>query len=322
MPDPEPAPPGPGLALPGPGLALPGPVFQRLALVGVGLIGSSVARIARERGDLAAEVVVTDSSAAVLERVAALGFADRIEADAARAVAGADCVMLCAPVGAYAAIAAVIAPHLAPGAIVTDVGSTKISVIRDVGPLLPANVRFVPAHPLAGTEYSGPDAGFTTLFQGRWCLLTPPEGTDPAATERVAELWRRAGSMVEVMDAAHHDRVLAIVSHLPHLIAFTICGTADDLATESGSLEASRSEVLKFAATGFRDFTRIAASDPVMWRDVFLNNRDALLEMLARFTEDAQAMARAVRWGDAAYIEDRIGRGRRIRQGLIDLKQA
>jgi len=315
MPDPE-------TALPGPGLALPGPVFQRLALVGVGLIGSSVARIARERGDLAAEVVVTDSSAAVLERVAALGFADRIEADAARAVAEADCVMLCAPVGAYAAIAAAIAPHLAPGAIVTDVGSTKVSVIRDVGPLLPASVRFVPAHPLAGTEYSGPDAGFTTLFQGRWCLLTPPEGTDPAATERVAEFWRRAGSMVEVMDAAHHDRVLAIVSHLPHLIAFTICGTADDLATESGSLEASRSEVLKFAATGFRDFTRIAASDPVMWRDVFLNNRDALLEMLARFTEDAQAMARAVRWGDAAYIEDRIGRGRRIRQGLIEAKQA
>ncbi len=314
-------------ALPGLGPTQPSPVFQRLALVGVGLIGSSVARIARERGDLAAEVVVTDSSPAVLERVAALGFADRIEADAARAVAGADCVMLCAPVGAYAAIAAAIAPHLMPGAIVTDVGSTKVSVIRDVGPLLPASVRFVPAHPLAGTEYSGPDAGFTTLFQGRWCLLTPPQGTDPAATERVAELWRRAGSMVEVMDAAHHDRVLAIVSHLPHLIAFTICGTADDLAlesgaTESGSLEASRSEVLKFAATGFRDFTRIAASDPVMWRDVFLNNRDALLEMLARFTEDAQAMARAVRWGDAAYIEDRIGRGRRIRQGLIDLKQA
>ncbi len=298
------------------------PLFQRLVLIGIGLIGSSIARIARERGDLAAEVVVTDSSPVTLERVAALGFADRIEADAARAVAGADCVMLCTPVGAYAAIAAVIAPHLAPGAIVTDVGSTKISVIRDVGPLLPANVQFVPGHPLAGTEYSGPDAGFTTLFQGRWCLLTPTEDTDPAATERVAELWRRAGSMVEVMDAAHHDRVLAIVSHLPHLIAFTICGTADDLATEGGSLEATRSEVLKFAATGFRDFTRIAASDPVMWRDVFLNNREALLEMLARFTEDAQAMARAVRWGDAAYIEDRIGRGRAIRQGLIDLKQA
>jgi len=311
-----------GLAELGPGLAQPGPVFRRLTLIGIGLIGSSVARAARERGDLAAEVVVTDSSPAVLERVAALGFADRIEPDAARAVAGADCVMLCAPVGTYAAITGAIAPHLAPGAIVTDVGSTKISVIRDVGPLLPPGVHFVPGHPLAGTEYSGPDAGFSTMFQGRWCLLTPLEGTDPAATERVAELWRRAGSMVEVMDPAHHDRVLAIVSHLPHLIAFTICGTADDLATENGSLEASRSEVLKFAASGFRDFTRIAASDPVMWRDVFLNNRDALLEMLARFTEDAQAMARAVRWGDAAYIEDRIGRGRKIRQGLIELKQA
>ncbi len=304
------------------GLVPPDPVFKRLALIGIGLIGSSIARIARERRDLAAEVVVTDSSPTVLERVAALGFADRIEADAARAVAGADCVMLCAPVGAYAAIAAAIAPHLAPGTVVTDVGSTKISVIRDVGPLLPGDVHFVPAHPLAGTEYSGPDAGFTTLFQGRWCLLTPSDGTDAAATEGVAELWRRAGSMVEIMDPVHHDRVMAIVSHLPHLIAFTICGTADDLATESGSLDASRSEVLKFAATGFRDFTRIAASDPVMWRDVFLNNRDALLEMLARFTEDAQAMARAVRWGDAAYIEDRIGRGRKIRQGLIELKQA
>ena len=298
------------------------PVFQRLALVGVGLIGSSLARIARERGDLAAELVVNDSSAAVLERVAALGFADRIEPDLAQAVAGADGVMLCAPVGAYAGIAAAMAPHLAPGAIVTDVGSTKVSVIRDVGSLLPDGVHFVPAHPLAGTEYSGPDAGFTTLFEGRWCLLTPPDGTDPAATERVAELWRRAGSMVETMDPVHHDRVLAIVSHLPHLIAFTICGTADDLATEGGPNDASRSEVLKFAASGFRDFTRIAASDPVMWRDVFLNNRDALLEMLARFTEDAQAMARAVRWGDAAYIEDRIGRGRKIRSGLIELKQA
>ena len=310
--------------------ARPAPVFQRLVLIGAGLIGSSVGRIAHERGrpggDLAAEVVVTDSSPGVLDRVAELGFADRIEADAARAVEGADCVMLCAPVGAYGGIAAAIAPHLASGAIVTDVGSTKVSVIRDVGPLLPGGVRFIPAHPLAGTEYSGPDAGFTTLFQGRWCLLSPPAGADPAAVEQVAELWRRMGSMVECMDPAHHDRVMAIVSHLPHLIAFTICGTADDLedragkgGTEDG---ASRAEVLKFAASGFRDFTRIAASDPVMWRDVFLNNRDALLEMLARFTEDAQAMARAVRWGDGAYIEDRIKRGRAIRQGLIELKQA
>lgn len=299
-----------------------GPVFQRLALIGAGLIGSSVARVARERRDLAAEVVVTDRSAAVLDRVAALGFADRIEPDAGRAAAGADCVMLCAPVGTYAEIAAAVALHLSPGAIVTDVGSTKVSVIRDVGPLLPPDVHFVPAHPLAGTEYSGPDAGFSTLFEGRWCLLTPLDGASPAATERVAEFWRRAGSMVEPMEPAHHDRVMAIVSHLPHLIAFTICSTADDLAAEGESVAASRSEVLKFAASGFRDFTRIASSDPVMWRDVFLNNREALLEMLARFTEDTQAMARAVRWGDAAYIEDRVSRGRQIRRGLIESKQA
>ena len=300
---------------------MPDPVFKRLTIIGAGLIGSSIARIAMQRRDLAAELVVTDQSQRTLDRVRELGIADRTEPDLVRAVQGADCVMLCAPVGAYADIAAAIAPHLAPDSILTDVGSTKISVIRDVGPLVPAGVHFVPAHPLAGTEYSGPDAGFTTLFENRWCLLTPPPGTDPDAVERTAELWRRCGSMIEVMEPNHHDRVLAIVSHLPHLIAFTICGTADDLAIEGGA-DASRAEVLKFAASGFRDFTRIAASDPVMWRDVFLNNRDALLEMLARFTEDAQAMARAVRWGDAAYIEDKIGRGRAIRRGLIELKQA
>jgi cyclohexadieny/prephenate dehydrogenase len=177
-------------------------------------------------------------------------------------------------------------------------------------------VHFVPAHPLAGTEYSGPDAGFATLFEGRWALLTPPAGTDADAVERIADLWRRLGSMVSVMQPDHHDRVLAMVSHLPHLLAFTICGTADDLADET------RQQVLQFAASGFRDFTRIAASDPTMWRDVFLNNRDALLEMLARFTEDAQAMARAVRWGDAEYIEDKVRRGRQIRKSLIEIKQA
>jgi len=292
------------------------PLFRRLALIGIGLIGSSVARVAKERGGIAAEVVANARSQKTLDRVRELGIADRVEADPARAVEGADCVMLCAPVGAYAELAAAIAPHLAPGAILTDVGSTKVSVLRDVGPLVPEGVHFVPAHPLAGTEHSGPDAGFAALFDGRWTLLTPPPGTDPEAVERLAELWRRCGSMVESMEAAHHDRVLAIVSHLPHLIAFTICGTADDLADES------RQEVLRFAASGFRDFTRIAASDPVMWRDIFLNNREALLEMLARFTEDAQAMARAIRWGDAAYLEDRISRGRKIRRSLIDLKQA
>ena len=292
------------------------PLFQRLALIGVGLIGSSVARIAMERRDIASEIVVNARTQKTLDRVMELGIADRVEADPGRAVEGADCVMLCAPVGAFSALAEAIAPHLAPGCVLTDVGSTKQSVIRDVGPLVPAGVHFVPGHPVAGTEYSGPDAGFTTLFQGRWALLTPPPGTDEDAVEKVAELWRRCGSMVERMEPAHHDRVLAIVSHLPHLIAFTICGTADDLEDES------RREVMQFAASGFRDFTRIAASDPTMWRDIFLNNREALLEMLARFMEDAQAMSRAVRWGDAAYIEDKIERGRKIRRSLIELKQA
>jgi cyclohexadieny/prephenate dehydrogenase len=292
------------------------PLFKRLVLVGIGLIGSSVARIAMEKRELAAEIVANARTQATLDRVMQLGIADRVELDPAKAVVGADCVMLCAPVGAYAALAEAIAPYLSPGCIVTDVGSTKQSVIRDVGPLIPSGVHFVPAHPVAGTEYSGPDAGFTTLFQGRWCLLTPPPGTDEDAVEKVSELWRRCGSMVESMEAGHHDRVLAIVSHLPHLIAFTICNTAEGLEDES------RQEVLKFAASGFRDFTRIAASDPVMWRDIFLNNREALLEMLARFMEDAQAMARAVRWGDPSFIEDSIQRGRKIRRSLIELKQA
>jgi cyclohexadieny/prephenate dehydrogenase len=292
------------------------PLFRRLALIGTGLIGSSVARIARARGDLAAEVVANARTEATLARVRALGIADRTEADPAAAVAGADCVMLCAPVGAYAELAEAIAPHLAPGAILTDVGSTKQSVLRDVGPFVPAGVHLIPAHPIAGTEFSGPDAGFATLFQGRWCLLTPPPGTDPEPVARLRRFWERMGAQTALMDAAHHDRMIAIVSHLPHLIAFTICGTADDLADET------RQEVLQYAASGFRDFTRIAASDPVMWRDIFLNNREALLEMLARFMEDAQAMARAVRWGDTEYIEDKINRSRKIRQSLIEMKQA
>ncbi len=292
------------------------PLFKRIAFLGIGLIGSSVARIARERGDIAGEIVVNARTQKTLDRVMELGFADRVELDPAEAVKGADCVMLCAPVGAFAALAEQIAPHLEAGAVLTDVGSTKQSVIRDIGPLVPAGVHFVPAHPVAGTEYSGPDAGFTTLFEGRWTLLTPPPGTDEESVEKVAELWRRCGSMVERMEPGHHDRVLAIVSHLPHLIAFTICGTADDLADES------RQEVVNFAASGFRDFTRIAASDPVMWRDIFLNNREAVLEMLQRFMEDAQAMARAIRWGDAAYIEDKVERGRKIRRSLIATKQA
>jgi cyclohexadieny/prephenate dehydrogenase len=292
------------------------PLFERLCLIGVGLIGGSIARVARERGDIARQVVAHTRRPATLVRVRELGIVDVVEADATRAVHGADCVILSIPVGAYAGVMATIAPHLMPGAILTDVGSTKGSVLRDLLPLLPAGVHLVPAHPMAGTEHSGPDAGFASLFQGRYCILTPEEETDPAAVEAVAELWRRSGSMVERMDAVTHDKVVAIVSHLPHLIAFTICGTADDLAEET------REAVLKFAASGFRDFTRIAASDVDMWRDVFLNNREAVLEMLARFSEDAHAFGRAIRWGEASFIEDRIRRGRGIRQGLIDRKQA
>ena len=292
------------------------PLFDRLCLIGVGLIGSSIARVARERGDIARTVVAHSRRAETLARVRELGFADVVEPDPIRAVEGADGVILCIPVGAYAAAMRLIAPHLMRGAILSDVGSTKGSVIRDLAPLLPEGVHLVPAHPMAGTEHSGPDAGFATLFQGRYCILTPEPGTDPAAVERIAELWRRCGSMVETMDAATHDKVVAIVSHLPHLIAFTICGTADDLAEET------REAVLKFAASGFRDFTRIAASDVDMWRDVFLNNREAVLEMLARFSEDAHAFGRAIRWGQAEFIEDRIRRGRSIRRGLIERKQA
>jgi len=292
------------------------PLFRRLTIIGLGLIGSSIARAAQARGGIAAEIVASDRSQAVLDRVMELRLADRVEIDPARAVAGADCVILCAPVGAFASLAEVIAPHLAPGAILSDVGSTKQSVLRDVGPFVPAGVSFVPGHPIAGTEFSGPAAGFAALFTGRWCLITPPPGTDEAAVAKIRALWVRLGAEVARMDAAHHDRVCAIVSHLPHLIAFTICGTADDLADET------RAEVLKFAASGFRDFTRIAASDPVMWRDIFVNNKDALLEMFGRFQEDAQAMARAVRWGDTGYIEDKINRSREIRKSLIDLHQA
>ena len=294
----------------------PEPLFERLCLIGAGLIGGSIARAARARGDIARTVVVQTRRPETLARVAELGFADVVEASPAAAVRGADCVILCIPVGAYAGVMAEIAPHLAPGCILTDAGSTKGSVIRDLSPLLPQGVALVPAHPMAGTEHSGPDAGFAELFQGRYCILTPVPGGDAAAVERIAELWRRLGSMVERMDAETHDKVVAIVSHLPHLIAFTICGTADDLAEET------REAVLKFAASGFRDFTRIAASDVDMWRDIFLNNRDALLEMLARFTEDSHALARAVRYGQAEFIEDRIRRGRRIRRGLIERKQA
>jgi cyclohexadieny/prephenate dehydrogenase len=292
------------------------PLFNRLCLVGIGLIGSSIARVAQKRGDIAKTLVVTTRRAETLARVRELGLADVVEADAARAVEGCDGVIFCIPVGAYADAMRQIAPHLAPGAVLTDVGSTKGSVVRDLAPLLPAGVHLVPAHPMAGTEHSGPDAGFPELFEGRYCIVTPLPESDPAAVEKVKELWRRCGSMIETMDPVTHDKVVAIVSHLPHLIAFTICGTADDLAEET------KEAVLKFAASGFRDFTRIAASDVDMWRDVFLNNREAVLEMLSRFSEDAHAFGRAIRRGEAGFIEDRIERGRKIRRSLIERKQA
>lgn len=292
------------------------PLFPRVAIIGLGLIGSSLARCFQADPTLAGTVVAADRSDAVCARVLELGLAAEAGTDAAAAVTGADLVILAVPIGACAALAAEIGPRLKPGAILTDVGSVKESVVRDMAPHLADGVHFVPGHPIAGTEHSGPDAGFASLFQGRWCILTPPAGTDPDAVERVAVLWRRCGSMVEVMEPGHHDRVLAITSHLPHLIAYTIVGTATDLE------EHLQSEVIRFSASGFRDFTRIAASDPVMWRDIFLNNREAVLEIIQRFTEDLTALQRAIRWGEGETLEALFTRTRAIRRGIIDARQA
>jgi cyclohexadieny/prephenate dehydrogenase len=291
------------------------PVFQRLALVGVGLIGSSIARIVRREG-IAAEIFGADASAAARADIEELKLCDRVFADAAEAVAGADLVIVCTPLGAYAEVGQAIQAHLKRGAILSDVGSVKQAVIRDLAPTVPDGVHLIPGHPVAGTEHSGPKAGFAELFQGRWCILTPPPGTDEAAVERLATLWRRAGSMVELMEPGHHDQVLAITSHLPHLIAYTIVGTAFGLE------ESTRREVIKFSASGFRDFTRIAASDPIMWRDIFLNNREAVLEMLGRFTEDLTALQRAIRWGEGEKLQDLFTRTRAIRRSIIEAKQA
>jgi cyclohexadieny/prephenate dehydrogenase len=290
-------------------------IFERVAILGLGLIGSSLAR-ALKRGGLARHVSGHARTAATRDKSMALGFLDSVHETPAQAVAGADLVVVCVPVGAYGAVGQAMAGALEPGAIVTDVGSVKQAVIRDLGPLMPAGVHFVPGHPVAGTEHSGPEAGFAELFQGRWAILTPPHGTDARAVERVAEMWRRCGSEVEIMDPAHHDVVLAITSHLPHLIAYTIVATASDLEG------ATQKEIVKFSAGGFRDFTRIAASDPVMWRDVFLNNREAVLEVLGRFTEDLTALQRAIRWGEGEKLESVFTRTRALRRGVIDAKQA
>ena len=290
------------------------PVFDQLAIIGVGLIGSSIARAARKR-NAARRIVIADASVAALERAKALELGDLVTDDAARAAQGADCVILCAPVGANEAIGRAIAPALKAGAVVSDVGSVKGAVVATLQPLLPAHVHFVPAHPVAGTEYSGPDAGFAALFMNRWCILTPPDGTDAEAVGKLRAFWEALGANVELMSAAHHDLVLAITSHVPHLIAYNIVGTAADLE------EVTQSEVMKFSAGGFRDFTRIASSDPTMWRDVFLNNRHAVLEMLGRFNEDLTALQRMIRRGDGDGLHDLFTRTRAIRLGIVALGQ-
>jgi cyclohexadieny/prephenate dehydrogenase len=289
---------------------LDAPLFERMVIVGVGLIGSSLLRAARQR-NLVKTLVAADLSEAVCSRVREIGIADEVFQDAKAAVAGADLVILCTPVGNIGDVAAQIAPHLASGAILSDVGSVKASVVAAVQPNLSDKVHFIPAHPVAGTEYSGPDAGFSTLFVDRWCILTPPDGSDEKATAKLQQFWTEVGSNVEVMTPSHHDLVLAITSHVPHLIAYNIVGTAADLE------EVTQSEVIKFSAGGFRDFTRIASSDPTMWRDIFLNNKDAVLEMLGRFNEDLAALQRMIRWGDGQGLFDLFTRTRTIRRSIV-----
>jgi cyclohexadieny/prephenate dehydrogenase len=290
------------------------PLFNRLALIGVGLIGGSIARAARAQGAVRS-IVATARSDKTRRRVAELGIADQVVESNAAAVEGADLVIVCIPVGACGEVAREIGPHLAPGATVSDVGSVKGAVLREMAPHFPAGVNFIPAHPVAGTEHSGPDSGFAELFVNRWCILTPPENADATAVEKLAAFWRALGANVEKMPADHHDLVLAITSHLPHLIAYTIVGTADELAT------VTRSEVLNFSAGGFRDFTRIAASDPTMWRDVFLHNKDAVLEMLGTFNEDLSKLTRAIRRGDGDALFEHFARTRAIRRGIVDIGQ-
>ena len=288
------------------------PMFDKVALIGIGLIGSSMAHAMR-RANLAGHIAGYAKRPQTLARAKAVGFAHSLHDDVKSAVENADLVVLAAPVGAFhdGARAALVGPHLKKGAILTDVGSVKSAVVRDVGPHVPSGVHFIPGHPIAGTEQSGPEAGFAELFDGRWCILTPPPGTDEDAVALLSDFWRKLGSDVEIMEPKHHDLVLAITSHVPHLIAYNIVGTAADLEA------VTQSEVIKFSAGGFRDFTRIAASDPTMWRDVFLNNREAVLEMLGRFNEDLSALARAIRWGDGDALHALFTRTRAIRRSII-----
>ena len=293
----------------------PGPMFDKIALIGIGLIGGSIALDARKRG-LASKIVAATRSAETAAKANELKLADHCGTDLAAACEDADLVIVCTPVGACGAATRAIAPALKPGCIVSDVGSVKQAVIADMRPHIPAGVHFVPAHPVAGTEHSGPEAAILGLFDERWCILTPLPGVDPAAADRLEAFWKALGCEVNRLDPANHDRILAITSHLPHLIAYTIVGTADDLG---GHLN---SEVLKYAAGGFRDFTRIASSDPTMWRDVFMNNREAVLEVLQRFQEDLFYLQRAIRWGEGDKLFELFSRTREIRRALIHLHQA
>jgi cyclohexadieny/prephenate dehydrogenase len=289
-------------------------LYQRVAFIGLGLIASSMAHALR-RGGLASECVGTARSAETRAIARDIALVDRVYDTAADAVKGADLVVLCVPVGAMEDVAREIAPHLQPGATVTDVGSVKQAVIDAVAPHMPEGVHFIPGHPLAGTEHSGPRSGFAELFDNRWCILTPSEGCDADALARLEQLWRGMGANVDLMDAPHHDLVLAVTSHTPHLIAYTMVGVADDLRRVTDS------EVIKYSAAGFRDFTRIAASDPTMWRDVFLTNKEATLEILGRFTEELFALQRAIRQGDGALLHDYFTRTRAIRRSIIDAGQ-
>ena len=288
--------------------------FERVAFIGIGHIGSSLARVIL-RDKLAGSIVACARRPKTRDAVMRLKLADTVTADPSAAVRGADLVVIATPLSTYVEIGKAIAPHLKPGAIVTDVGSVKELVVRDFAPLLPAGVHLVPGHPVAGTENSGPESGFAEVFQNRWCILTPLPDGDAAALARITALWEAAGMKVVTMDAAHHDMVLAITSHLPHLIAYTIVGTATDLE------DTLKSEVIKFSAGGFRDFTRIAASDPVMWRDVFLNNREAVLEMLQRFSEDLTALQRAIRFSDGDTLYRLFVEARATRRGIIQAGQ-
>ncbi|WP_291003703.1 prephenate/arogenate dehydrogenase family protein [Hyphomicrobium sp.] len=285
-------------------------MFERVALIGVGLIGSSISHAMRRRG-LAKEIVGSARTKATLATALSLGLIDKGYERAAEAVKGADLVILSVPVGACGPLAAEIAPHLSAGAILTDVGSVKEAVVRDIAPHVPAGVHFVPGHPIAGTEQSGPEAGFAELFDGRWTILTPEPGTDAVAVEKLKAFWTALGSKVEIMNAQHHDMVLAITSHLPHLIAYNIVNTAEHLQ------RVTEKEVIKFSAGGFRDFTRIAASDPTMWRDVFLNNKEAVMEMLRRFSDDLAELKRAIEAADGDTLFRRFTEARDIRRGII-----